>query len=268
MVSTGFEDLDGLLDALVRGVDDALGPDRVGIYLQGSFALGGADRHSDVDLTMVVARAPTPPQLAALRDLHRRLYGRPESWATHLEGSYVPRAELRRRGPTQRSFWYLDNGSDRLVRDPHCDTQVVRWILREHGIALAGPPAATLIDPVTPAQLRLEARRILEQDVAWAQLPSEVGRMSRWKQPFVVVTLCRILHTLAVGRVVTKRDALAWALETAPTRWHPLLERALADRPDPWARVHQCADDALVEETLAFAGWAAEVGGVAREALG
>jgi len=75
-----------------------------------------------------------------------------------------------------------------------------------------------------------------------------------------VLTFCRILKTIETGGVSGKRDAAAWAASQLEPRWRPLIERAVADRPDPWKRVHQRADEDLVRETLAFSEYALERG--------
>ena len=53
---TGFHELDELLEDFVARVSEILGDDLVGAYLTGSFALGGADRHSDADFVVVTAK--------------------------------------------------------------------------------------------------------------------------------------------------------------------------------------------------------------------
>jgi hypothetical protein len=39
--------------------------------------------------------------------------------------------------------------------------------------------------------------------------------------------------------------------------WSPLIRWALDDRPDPWTKVHEPADPALLRRTLEFADYAA-----------
>ena len=46
---TPYQDLNVVLTRLVGGVQTALGATFVGAYLQGSFAVGDFDEHSDVD---------------------------------------------------------------------------------------------------------------------------------------------------------------------------------------------------------------------------
>lgn len=240
-------ELQALLDELVQRVRELLGDRFVGAYLQGSFATGEADEWSDVDF-LVVTTGMIEPEL--VQPLHAELYTRPTAWAQHLEGSYFPASLLRRVDPARTPLPFLDNGARRLVWDPHCNTAVVRSILRDHGIALAGPEPHELVDPVSTDDLRREAHDALRDYVAWAHEP---GDWNGWKQPYLVVTLCRILRTLEHGDVCSKRGSCEWALGTLDERWHALIERALADRPEPWRRAHERADPALERETRAFA---------------
>ena len=83
------------------------------------------------------------------------------------------------------------------------------------------------------------------------QTPFETG-MSRWKQPYLVLTFCRLLHTLESGRVASKWAAGEWALDTLDPEWSSLIRQALDDRPDPWLRVHEAADRQVADRTLAF----------------
>ncbi len=79
--------------------------------------------------------------------------------------------------------------------------------------------------------------------------------MDRWKQVYLIATLSRIGLTLDQGRVASKRESMEWAARTWPERWRPLIERAIAERPDPWRRFREEADGALIDETLAFVSW-------------
>jgi predicted nucleotidyltransferase len=250
------EELNRVLERLVDGAHDALGDNLVAVYLQGSFALGEGDEHSDVDFVALTRTELSREETAAVQELHGRLYDGGGGWARHLEGSYAPVDRFRRVDPKRRPFLFLDNGARELVLDPHCNSAVIRWIVRERGIALFGPDARELIEPVAGDDLRREALAAIRDYAAWAREPDEVGPMSRWKQPYLVLTFCRILRTLETAEVLSKNAAAAWATEALDPRWRVLIERALDDRPDPWTRVHERADDVLVGETLAFAEYA------------
>lgn len=263
---TPFGDLNALLHDFVASAQRILGADFVGAYLQGSFAVGDADEHSDVDFIVVVEGDPTDAQERELQAMHQRLYASETPWAQHLEGSYVPRDVLRRVDPECRSLLYLDNGATELTHDSHCNTAVVRWSLREHGVTLAGPDPRELVDEVTPAQLRDEVRRVaLPEWNAWLRISQErfedacggPPAYSRWRQPYTVLTYCRLLQTLESGAVVSKMEAGEWALQTLDPTWRSLIQQALNDRPDPWGRVHQPASREDIDRTLEFADYAA-----------
>jgi hypothetical protein len=251
---TAYPELDAVLGELVAGARKVLADNFCGAYLHGSFATGDADEFSDVDFVIVTHDEPTPGQVEGLQSLHRRLYALEPAWAQHLEGSYIPREHLRRMDWSHRAFLFLDNGASELVRDPHCNTAVVRWLLHEHGLVLAGPDPETLVDPITATDLQREALVRVREYADWAH---ELSAMSRWEQPYLVLTFCRLLFTLATGRVAAKREAADWALGALDAEWVGLVRQALADRAVPWGRVSQPAERERAERTVAFAEYAA-----------
>jgi hypothetical protein len=132
--------------------------------------------------------------------------------------------------------------------------------VREHGVVLDGPDPKSLVAPVSADQLRDEVVAALEEWAEWAPEPTKAGPMSRWKQTLLVLSYCRMLHTLATGRVSSKRAAGEWALGALDPEWTRLIQGALDDRPDPWGRVYQPADPELAERTLAFVKYASKEG--------
>jgi len=249
---TSYPELNHVLGELVASIRSILSENFCGAYLQGSFAIGEADVHSDVDFVVVTHEEVGEEQLAGLQSMHERVHGLEAPWAQHLEGSYIPETLLRRVDPSRTPLLFLDNGASELIRDEHCNTAVVRWLLREHGVVLAGPDPRQLIDPVSPAELRPEALAAMSEYAAWALASAEAGTISRWQQPYLVLTFCRMLHTVHRGTVATKRESGEWALGTLAAEWTEFVWRALADRPDPWLRVHQPAGREDVDRTLAF----------------
>jgi hypothetical protein len=277
---TLYPGLNAVLGELVTTTQAILGDNFCGAYLQGSFAVGDADAYSDVDFVVVTHTGIGDDHLPALGAMHARFPTLGIYWAKHLEGSYIPKGVLRRPDPSCAPFLYVDNGSPYLEWSHHDNTAVVRWALREYGIVLAGPDLASRMDVVTEDELRSEIRRTMReraQDLrvdtsspdkppsAWlqqhgaelaAQYPEGVSGTpwSAWLQPHVVLSYCRMLHTLHTGRVGSKLAGGHWALSELDGRWAALIQRALDDQPDPWGRVHRPADPALVAETWVFIG--------------
>lgn len=249
---TAFPDLNEVLRDFLDSVQSILGENFCGAYLQGSFAVGDADEHSDVDFIVVTNEEPTDAQVAELQAMQERLYELATPWAQHLEGSYFPKELLRRVDPGRTPLVYFDNGETKPARDNHCNTAVVRWSLREHGVVLAGPEPKSLVEPVDPDDLRREVREAMVEFAEWASSPTKAGGMSCWMQPYLVLNLCRMLQTLESGEIGSKKAGGEWALEALGAEWGELIQHALEDRPDPWLRVYRPADPAVVARTFAF----------------
>lgn len=279
MHPTPFEGLNAVLAHLTEEAGAILGDSLVGLYLQGSFAIGDADEMSDCDFIAVILEDLAANQRAALQAMHAAIHDLPhEPWRHRLEGSYAPASILRRltseprdppgepRGPDwadsgmggapARSypFVYLDHGAKVLVRSEHDNTQVVRWSLREKGVALLGPPPRTLIDEVTGDMLRAEVRATLDLVIG---LDLEPMPMKAW-QAFYVGLACRILHTIATGVVWSKKAGTAWALAHLDPKWGPLIERAQALKEGPRDVAMEPPDPEEAGLTRAFVRYAAE----------
>lgn len=255
---TLFPDLNAVLDQLVSGTQAILGDNLIGVYLQGSFAGGDADQHSDVDFLVVVHQALSAAEVTALQGLHERIYDQPSPWAKHLEGSYFPQELLRWEDPARTKLWYLDNTSRVLEQSDHDNTLVVRWQVREHGIPLAGPDPQTLIDPIQPEDLRREVRAVMWD---WGgEITSGQYRITNcWAQSFAVISYCRMLQTLETATIESKLAGVRWALEHLDPRWADLIRQAWADRPDPGLKYRTPADQEAVQQTIEFIKYALSI---------
>jgi Nucleotidyltransferase domain len=128
---TLYTDLNAVLHELVGRVKNDLSDNFIGAYLQGSFAIGDFDTHSDVDFIVITAADISDSQLSALQEVHGDIFDLSSPWAQHLEGSYIPKDALGQFPPSPRLFYYLDNGQQELIRSDHDDCLVVYWVLRE-----------------------------------------------------------------------------------------------------------------------------------------
>jgi aminoglycoside adenylyltransferase-like protein len=242
--------LASVLANLAERVHSVLGETLAGVYLKGSFALGSGDLHADVDFLVATHRPLDGPQEAAVRDLHRVLPDQEEHWAHNLEGSYASVSDLRQRAdPT--AWLYVDNGSRDMEWSAHDNTEVFRWVLHNRALAISGPPGATLIDDVPAPVLRQEAATLAVTRMQGIAADRDYLR-NGWGQPHEALTRCRLLYTATHAEVIGKIDAARWAKGVLPDEWHGLIDRAVADRPNPWQRVHQLADPSLAERTWEF----------------
>jgi hypothetical protein len=243
--------LTSVLSDLAAAVHDILGEDLAGVYLQGSFALGSGDIYSDVDFLVATQRRLNSAQQAALRHLHAELPDREEHWAHNLEGSYASLDELRHRADASTPWLYVDNGSCVMEWSKHDNTEVLRWVLHNRALTIHGPAAATLVDDVPPLILRQEIAGVAitrTQDIEADPDYLHNG----WGQPHEVLTRCRMLFTATRAEVTGKADAARWCKGVVPWPWHDLIDRAIADRSNPWQRAQQAADPALASRTWHF----------------
>jgi hypothetical protein len=183
--------------------------------------------------------------------MHQHIYNLGTNWAQHLEGSYFPKNILRDYSKRGEKLWYLDNGSHILIKAAHCNTIVVRWVLRGNGIILAGPTAESLIDPIPVEMLRTE---ILETITGWGhEIISHPEQFNnRFYQTYIVLNFCRMLHDLHMGYPGSKRAGADWAKINLDSSWHGLIDRTWSGCPNPEVSARQPADPKDFKSTLEF----------------
>ena len=232
-----------------------LGGNFVGAYLQGSFAIGDADLQSDCDFIVVTKDKVTHDQELALREFHDEVPTREGHWTHHLEGSYAPSADLLTLDRLDAEWLYIDHGWREMQWSTHCNTEHVRWTLREHGVTLAGPDVREVVCDVPASALRREMRQRLDSFLP--DLFTWTSFDIAWTQRYAVSTLCRMLYTLDTGAVASKRRSLEWAkLELDPV-WQGLIQQVLEDRAVGWD-ASDPPRPGTVDATLAFVDYATE----------
>lgn len=229
---TTYPEVNAFLERLLAGARSVLADDFVGLYLHGSLAVGGFNPEvSDVDFVAVTAGPLSEEVVAQLAQMHRELAEADSPWATEVEGSYIPRPALRRYNPAGARHPHVERGSSALGVEQHDSDWVInRYVLREHGVVVAGPDPETMIEPIGPDELRHAVRNLLW----WWELQLEDStRLEKdGYQAYAVLTMCRVLYTLEHGDVVPKAEAARWAQGAISGPWSLLIERALDWRPE------------------------------------
>jgi predicted nucleotidyltransferase len=243
---TPYEDINKTLHFMLSKIQNILGKKLVGFYLYGSLSLGDFDPDSsDVDFLVVTADTLSTEEFEQLRAMHAEIAASNLPYALHLEGSYIPLVALRKYDP--QNDYHPTIGSD---WDFQIGVHGSRWIferhiVREQGVVVYGPPPETLIDPVSPEDIRWAVCHTLRG--FWSEQIKE-GEEPEWLrgrdyQAFAILTLCRALHTLKHGTLLSKPQAAAWARQQYPA-WQPIIDRALS-----WRSQHE-PDDMM--DMLAF----------------
>ena len=257
-----YPELREVLDIFVSEVETELAENLVGVYLVGSLASGDFDLDSDVDFLVVINTELTESNQKRLQEVQIKVHEIDCYPAKHLEGSYISIVDLNDWSIVgKKKLFYFDNGSITPEQSVHDNNWHVRWILRERGITLAGPEPQTIVRPIPNAELLGEMRTSLHQIMLIyeeaLQQPLNFFN-SQFGQSFVVLTYCRMLHTLHTGVMQSKKAGAEWAKEYVEPKWRKLIDRAWDDREGVrfGVKIGQRADEQLLEETLEFVQYA------------
>jgi Aminoglycoside adenylyltransferase, C-terminal domain/Nucleotidyltransferase domain len=248
---TDDPEINAVLSKVLSGARGILGDHFVGMYLDGSLAIGSFEPDkSDLDFVVVTNADVSADTFAALKTMHARIATGASKWARELEGSYISQHALRHdRRPAAHP--YIDRGSGLAMVHPESGYWPIhRHVLREHGVVLAGPLPRTLIDPVSPEELREAVRGILRE---WWKPMLVDGPLLRnsFYRCYAVLTMSRMLYTIRHGAIVTKPIAARWAQDAVDSRWTSLIRSALAWSPE---------EPPDLEETLAYIRYTCEYG--------
>jgi hypothetical protein len=243
---TAYPEVDATLAALLAGSRSMLGDALFGLYLFGSLTSGGFDPEtSDIDFAAVTRTDIGAALQAELGMLSQRVQAS-SPWAAKLEGSFLPLHAFEDFNPAGTPFPTIGMGGRFGLDRKGIERALQRHLLREHGIALAGPAPASFIAPVDKTALQAETLDVLS---GWwrTQHDDPVRLRRRGYQAYAVLTMCRMLYTMQTGAVASKPAAARWARPRLPGRWHGLVDRALA-----W-RDGDGVDDST--ETRELIGW-------------
>ncbi|HWZ29341.1 MAG TPA: aminoglycoside adenylyltransferase domain-containing protein [Gemmatimonadales bacterium] len=211
-----------LLDHLGAGLQADLGRNVVGLYVYGSLTQGAFDpRRSDVDCVTIIRRPLRPSEERRLRVSLRQLRAR-HPWMRRLQMTILIRRELLR---FNGQGWLFQFG--RLTR-PGSDGNPIIWAnLLESGRVVFGPAPRTLVRRIPRHLMHAAlAREITYLRVELITNPRSVWRRRATYRRYAALTACRILYTLATGRVTSKPRAAAWALRRLPSEHRAIVRRA------------------------------------------
>ena len=257
-----YPELREVLEIFVSKIKSELAENLVGVYLVGSLASGDFDLDSDMDFLVVTKRELTETNMRHLQDIQKKVYGLDHYPAKHLEGSYISINDLNDWSTAgEKKLYYFDHGSTTFEWSIHDNNWHVRWVLRERGITLIGPEPETLLQPIPLDELfkemKTSMRQILEAFTDALNQPLNFWN-SQFGQSFVVLTYCRILHTLNTGTVQSKKAGTKWAKQYVAPQWIKLVDQAWRDREGVrfGEKIGQRADPELLFETVAFMKYA------------
>jgi hypothetical protein len=225
---TPYPDVNEFLDMLLAKVSAILGLQMAGMYLYGSLSSGDFNpQTSDIDFAGITEGNLAPETVSALEKMHVEIWASGLKRAAKLEGSYIPKSLIRRHDPNgppcptvnEGTFFVDRRGSDWIIQ---------RHVIRECGVILSGPDPKTLIDPVSADEIRQAVHGVLDE--WWFPMlenPSWLSEHGSEYHAFAVISMCRALHALRHGTIVSKPVAAKWAQAEFGSQWSALIEKAL-----------------------------------------
>ena len=242
---TFYSDVNEILNLLLSNVQEILDDQFIGMYLYGSLSSGDFNPEtSDIDFLVVTRDLLSEEKIAELESMHKRLWASGLKRASHLEGSYIPQKDIRRHQPDNAPCPTINEG--RFYVDRHSSDWIIqRHVVREYGVVLVGPKPKALIDPVMPDELRGAVLGILQE--WWFPMLDDSSWLRKHGSNYhgyAVITMCRALHALKHGTIVSKPVAIRWAKENLENRWLALIDKAVA------SQYGQSSD--FIDETLEF----------------
>jgi len=228
---TPYPDVNEVLNLVLAKAQGVLEEQFVGMYLYGSLSSGDFDpASSDIDFLIVTADMLEEKTINALDAMHRRIWESGLKWAAKLEGSYLPQEHLPRYEKMDMAYPTINEGKFYLA--PHgSDWIIQRHIIREQGGTLAGPDPKSMIEAVSPDDIRRAVTGILEE--WWFPLlddPSWLRNHGVEYHAFAILTMCRSLYALEFGEVVSKPIAARWAQKKLGGKWPQVIEQSLVAR--------------------------------------
>jgi len=237
------------IEQLVTKISRSLAPHLVGMYFDGSIALGDFDpARSDIDLVVITDDRLSDSATAELGALHETLARSSPTWGEEIEVFYVSERDLDQHAVENRSVHrYVERGTGGLLRTRPLG---LGWlvhlrILSQHGITISGPDIRDLVVPVPDDALRHFVRLGATNRLhLYSNDPTLLARPGA--RAFAVLTACRMLHTFRTGSVVPKMEAARSALQFMDPPLANVIHAAMG-----WRKDHQ--DLAVTtEETVAL----------------
>lgn len=242
---TPYADVNEILEILRINAKNILGDQFIGMYLYGSLSSGDFNpTTSDIDFVVVTQDSLAEVKIAEIKSMHECLWATGLKRAERLEGSYVPTILIRHHNsegepcPTvnERKFFVAKLGSDWIIQ---------RHIVREFGMIIEGPDPKMLIDFVRPGEIREAVIGLLNE--WWFPMLEDESWLRKHKSNYhgyAVISMCRALHALQHGAIVSKPVAVQWAWDNLNGEWHGLFSKAIASQYGEHSE--------FLEETLKF----------------
>lgn len=246
---TPYPDVNQILEKLLDQVKAILGDNLVGFYIEGSLCYEAFDEDSDIDFVAITEQEINEDEFQRLFLAHQQIANEPSVLAIQIEGFYISRSVVRAHRSGLHQVPNIERGFGERLRWVKLaeSWNIHRHYLRTSGITMFGPPPESMIEEVSPDDLRRSLSTWIEWLPELIETPEQVR--SRGYQSYIVLTLARILYTSKTGMLTSKPLALKWAKENIEGNWENLFEDAWIGRHLPGSPITA----GMLEKTIELA---------------
>lgn len=198
-----------------------------GLYIQGSIALDAFnERFSDIDFVAVLSRPCTEAEVQQLGQIHRQIAERYPRW--QMQGDYLQGGDLGKVGEGVPPHPVYSDGKLNPA-DNHGSDLVTWWILKNRGLTILGPDAATL--PFSVDWDLLISQMHQNMNTYWASFTKAPNRFI-WMLTdngfqWAVLGVLRQYYTFEEQAITSKTGAGQYGLTHLPAEWHRIIEEAV-----------------------------------------
>ena len=251
---TPYIDINALLEQILSRMQTILGNKLIGLYVFGSLVTGDFDYDSsDIDLIAATSTELNEEEIERLKLMHQDIALQEKAWDDRIEVGYISVENLKK-SQSHFPLALISPGEAFHVTEADSAWIINRYVLREKGITLFGPPPKILVDPIPQVELMHAVQKFIREWREWIT-NMEIIRPRKY-QAYAILTACRALYTSRQGKFVSKKQAALWAEKELP-EWSSLIRRALIWR-NAWRDEHIDYDETF-PETMRFVHFALDL---------
>lgn len=222
---TECPEINRIITELTEGMKAIFADRLVGIYLFGSLTYGDfKPERSDIDFMTVIQNPATLAEIKQTNELHKKIEAAYPKWQNKIENSLTPVSMLQNILPPKDPRPYYGEGV-MYEAAPYGNEWIINmYLTREYGITLFGKSFKELVPSIDIREVQKASKRDLFQE--WEpKLKDPEYLANDHNRSYVVLNLCRILHTVLNAKVSSKKTAAKWVKSKYP-EWTELIERA------------------------------------------
>ncbi len=224
MKVTSYTDINNLLGLILSRIRAILSSKFIGLYLFGSLATGDFDyESSDIDLVVAISTDLSQEEFEELKIMHTDIMLNNSKWNDRIEIGYISVRNLKK-PELHCKIALISPGEPFHFKGADNDWIINRYVLREKGLMIFGPPPKTLIDPISKEVLKNAIKELMKEWRDWIKQTEIVSPPNY--QAYMIMTMCRALYTFKTSDFVSKKQAALWAKKELP-EWFLLIDKAL-----------------------------------------